>query len=264
MHYWYDIYKPVIVTKERPESFYRQFSLEEFEEIFAKDMAKVTIEAYHAAKAITSMEFIWIKIDKPVFFIPEDVLTFCRNTKNQVTPRDLKTPLAFCIAWHPATKNPSCLVNVNNDNFTIHINDYRRQGTYTLFVPCDTDFTKPEEMDSNFTQLTLDIFGVLTYMQAFPNLVTPGYPSDIKPRCERYNEVKASRIMLHPKLCRNIPMSHIRRGHWRSLRDPRFKRNPDESIRIVYVNPAIVGKITPYTVGNKEPLPEEIEHETTV
>lgn len=256
MKRWYDIYKPVIVSTRQDEEYFQSLEPDHFFKLMQPEKMKQFVELsgmsghIEIAPTIICTEFLWLKSQKPVYFIPMQVIEFVRNTKNAHMPSDLKDIAPVVFAWHPDTKYPSCLVFSKDNQFHMHTNEHTadKHGTMTVRLRTDDDLDELGEIDPARKQVLRDLFGVLTYIQAFPELLTPGYPKDIKERCERQHKVKAVAITLHPKLAAS-PMSHIRRGHWRALRDPRFKRAENGMIRVVYVNPAIVGLITPYTVN---------------
>lgn len=87
---------------------------------------------------------------------------------------------------------------------------------------------------------------LLAYLQAFPDALIPGAPP--KNSTQQRADPDTSHIVSLPERFRNIPVSHLRGGHFRALRDAKFRRNADGSIRIIYVNPCIVGDIDPYHV----------------
>jgi len=93
---------------------------------------------------------------------------------------------------------------------------------------------------------------ILCYMQAFPECVVPGIPSDMSIKEMMHGGQKNKRTGFTIKAPIDIATGralHLRRGHFRSLHDERFKRADDGSIKIVWVRESVVGgKIDPYTV----------------
>lgn len=87
---------------------------------------------------------------------------------------------------------------------------------------------------------------ILLYIKAFPHLIENGPPSETTP-LERRSILKGSSrtvtISLSPE-ARNAPSPHLRRFHFRTLRDKRFKRCPDGSPRVITVRQSIIGNIT--------------------
>jgi hypothetical protein len=144
---------------------------------------------------------------------------------------------------------PPVLIAPQKDRITIQWQDNARKGTETAFIPRDVSLKDLKEMMSPLgLYIAQTVLGIMTYMQAFPNLIVPGLPKDIKTRCARYiGTGRACYLTLHEKI-RTAPSSHLRVGHWQALKHERFKRNADGSIKIIYVNPTIVGFITPYSV----------------
>lgn len=90
------------------------------------------------------------------------------------------------------------------------------------------------------------------YMRAFPECVVPGIPSDMSIKEMMHGGPKNRRTGFTIKAPIDAATGralHLRRGHFRSLHDERFKRNDDGSIKIVWVRESVVGgKIDPYTV----------------
>jgi hypothetical protein len=168
----------------------------------------------------------------------------------------------FCICWHPTERRrgrqlPSLLV----DDFSYpHAGDsgplpgmamvYRHPETGKTAVRWMGVSYKstgaPAEKGDEWGAVVADLsFKLFLYMKAFPNLVRDGVPSDIKPRCERQaGRIGARTIDLHPK-ARMSPSSHPRMGHFRVLRDPRFKRKPDGTCVVLLIDPTVVGSMKP-------------------
>jgi hypothetical protein len=90
------------------------------------------------------------------------------------------------------------------------------------------------------------------YLKVFPDALVEGLPEGMKTREIRAHknknrgEVETSTIQLATRL-RGSPIAHYRHGHFRTLRDERFRKNPDGTNRVVYVNPAIIA-----AKGNEE------------
>lgn len=95
---------------------------------------------------------------------------------------------------------------------------------------------------------------VLIYVSAFPETLHEGPPKGI----ERIINTKQFTIALNDKLkaesAHGTPCAHWRRGHFRELRDDRFKRNDDGTNRIVFVHDCIVAQKDQeiYTVEDPE------------
>jgi len=91
--------------------------------------------------------------------------------------------------------------------------------------------------------------GLMAYVQAFPNMLVPGFPETMKERDVRISLVpgigKNHRIRvgktlkLHPDFLEHKD-PHWRVGHLRYLRSERFTRNPDGSIRFTHVKGCFV------------------------
>lgn len=97
---------------------------------------------------------------------------------------------------------------------------------------------------------------LLVYAQAFPESVAYGFPSGFPEADAKFGgkgHGARGRItgikILAPIDTATGRALHLRRGHFRSLHDERFKRNIDGSIKIVWVRESVIGgKIDPYTV----------------
>jgi hypothetical protein len=265
MKLWWQIYRPVIVSDQYTEDFFQKMTLEQFKEIFLVGL-RLPI-AIHIIMA----EYYWIKARKPNYFIEKGVADFVLHTDAEHTINEIQFNSPIGISWHPddAKKHDlaACLVYPTKPAIIIHVNDTAVQGTWTAIIPRDKP---PSEIDLKYSPYCGEmpkgyseeihkkrihtaecaVFGLLTYMQAFPELVHPGLPVTIKDRCMRYFKGTGNCIALHPKI-RAVPSAHYRTGHWRCLAHERFRRNPDGSIRIIYVNPAIVGFLTPFVVEDQ-------------
>lgn len=252
---WWHIYDPVIITKEHPEQMWANMDHEFFyKNVTVSPLGQKLGEKHQAIQVLTAMEFLWIKSAKPTFFIADGIVDFVRNTRTDHTANVFGQVPIFSISWHPSEHFKKCqlppvLIAPRDDRITIQWQDLARKGTETAFIPKEVPLSEIKEMMSPLGMyLAQTTLGVMTYMQAFPELVIPGLPSDIKLRCVKYfGKGRVSYLKLHDKI-RSAPSAHLRCGHWRTLRHEKFKRNKNGSVRIVYVNPAIVGFITPYTV----------------
>lgn len=89
---------------------------------------------------------------------------------------------------------------------------------------------------------------VLSYLAAFPESLREGFPrsmaegNSIAARIVATAKTRNARNISLPARFRNTPTPHFRHGHFRTLRDERFKRNVDGTPRVIYVNGMIVGK----------------------
>lgn len=81
------------------------------------------------------------------------------------------------------------------------------------------------------------------YIDAFPDCVLEGPPKQGE-LARRVQTIRA--VGRVAEIMRDSPEAHWRSGHFRVLRDERFKRAADGSIRTVYVNPCVVA-----TAGEK-------------
>jgi hypothetical protein len=239
---WWQIYRPVIVSARYSEDFFKKLSIEQFKEIFMK-----TTE-WPVALHIIAAEYHWIKATKPNYFIEEGVSDFVLATTSEHTIQEIKFDHPIGVSWHPSAKLPCCLVYPTKPAVIIHVNGDRGmlKGTWTAGIPriASADLS---ELSPDMLRLKNAVFGLLTYMQAFPELVKAGLPVSMKERNIRFFNGTGTCVALHPRI-KACPMAHYRTGHWRTLAHERFHRNSDGSIKIIYVNPAIVGFLTPFVV----------------
>lgn len=95
--------------------------------------------------------------------------------------------------------------------------------------------------------------GLSTYMSVFPQSLRKGFPEAMRTRDSRIYKIDFDRVSpvtlgLHEQF-RNSPSAHFRSGHFRTLVDDRYRRNPDGTYRTVWVSEAYVaGHIDPHTV----------------
>jgi hypothetical protein len=80
----------------------------------------------------------------------------------------------------------------------------------------------------------------LAYMSAFPELVKPGLPENMKLRDKKMMPKNSRTIQMHPVI-RDSPAAHYRSHHFRTLADPRYRRDEQGNVRVVWVRPALVG-----------------------
>lgn len=122
-----------------------------------------------------------------------------------------------------------------------------------------TDFeVQFNEKDSKLHAVLFRLcIGICSYISAFPGCLRKGLPEAINYRDSRIllaelNRVSPVTLGLHERF-RQSPSAHFRAGHFRTLRDDKYKRNPDGTYRTVWVSEAYVaGKIDAYTATEKE------------
>lgn len=88
------------------------------------------------------------------------------------------------------------------------------------------------------------VLGTCAYISAFPECLVSGFPKTMQSRNARIltkdlTRTKPVTLKLHPRLV-GSPGAHSRVGHFRTLRDDKFKRNPDGTYRVVYVSETFV------------------------
>lgn len=104
---------------------------------------------------------------------------------------------------------------------------------------------------------------VVTYLKAFPDCLKSGFPRSAskadRNALARFGLKRAFHVTPHPRirLSSETVRSHWRRDFWRTLRHPRYYRNPDGTTRdpqgnyrVVYVRETVVnrGRLDPHTV----------------
>jgi hypothetical protein len=257
---WWQVHKPLIVSKNYTEQFFRDLTVEDFKKLFFIQ------KNWPVALHIILAEYFWIKNSKPNYFIEGGITQMLLDTKTEHTAASVKLDGPIGLSWHPDDKLPPTLVYPTKEAIFIHTHDPAADGTFSLVLPYAATGSNvvsiSEEVAARIGKTSAEIkesndrlekatLGLLTYMQAFPDMVRPGLPMNMKERCARFfGKAKGVTICMHPRLA-SVSRAHMRSGHWRVLGHERFKRNPDGSIRIVYVNPAIVGFMTRYTVESE-------------
>jgi hypothetical protein len=113
--------------------------------------------------------------------------------------------------------------------------------------PAPDGFEDPDRDDFNF------MVNLLFFIQSFPESLVRGLPGDGGrglPPGGRNFRVELPQQFRHLGGTHASPHAHIRSFHFRALRDERFRRNPDGSIRIVPVRMTLVGsnKVEPYHI----------------
>lgn len=118
------------------------------------------------------------------------------------------------------------------------------------------DFGDQDHHTSTFYKVMTKVaVGLSIYMKAFPNALRDGFPIDMKDRDIRISTTNSPFILTLDKSIQtssgthSSPVMHWRKGHFKTLRHERFRRNPDGSYKIIYVHDAIVnGRIDPKTL----------------
>jgi len=268
MKLWWHIYDPTIESKQTPESFWRNLPPEHLQKGImdvAKSFAQQAFSAYPendkpsiediqvSMRILIASEYGWMMNDRPTFFIEQGIVDFVRGTKVEHCANVFGNVPIFSIAWHPhdrfqGKQLPPVLVFPANDAIVLQWRNIDA-GTLIAFIPKEKPLiTIKEEITPLGYYLAENTFGILNYLQAFPDLVKPGIPKSMKPRCFRHAKIdRVAVLAMHPKI-RKAPKAHIRQGTWVVYSDERYKRNPDGSFKIGYRNPCIVGNIDAKTV----------------
>lgn len=93
------------------------------------------------------------------------------------------------------------------------------------------------------------IIALCYYLKAFPDSLVKGLPRDIKYDKDKYQFNKNVMTIQTPQKIKDIHVAmHLRRAHFRCLRNERYKRNEDGSCRVLFISDIMVGgKIEAYT-----------------
>jgi len=85
-------------------------------------------------------------------------------------------------------------------------------------------------------------YALCIYMSTFPDVIKDGFPEDYSQEKEyRIKCPNPKTLIIHGTLGTHAsPHTHFRRWHFRSLVNEKYKRNPDGSIRTVFVKASIV------------------------
>lgn len=151
------------------------------------------------------------------------------------------------------------LIAMQGENDTVgetcHMERWKGVQKLSDDIPRDYDGKWTEDKKKLFGKASILILKFLVYIQAFPDLIRPGYPDVTKNRMKKYHAnsgIGAYTIGInktdedHVNASRSM---HLRCGHFRALRHEKFKRDAKGNVRITWVRASIVGgKIDPYTV----------------
>lgn len=169
---------------------------------------------------------------------------------------DLKTLLTYYMGSQ-SKRDLSCL-NLEYSEFRYFRGGGNRRAAGGCEAYLDLSNKRMATTSEAETPSSRFALNLLAFISSFPDALQPGPPNkrDIEGRFTG----QGFRVGL-PERFRNLggthasPDVHIRKMHFRALRDERYKRNPDGSVRIVPVRMTLVGKdkIDPYHVE----LPDE-------
>ncbi len=105
------------------------------------------------------------------------------------------------------------------------------------------------------------LFAVMIYLQAYPDRLVEGYPTDskkkevayhLKPKPFSVSFPEAKHFTRRTAAQTGPRATHFRRMHFRTLRDERYKRNPDGSPKVIAVSASVVSGKETYTALNTE------------
>ena len=140
-----------------------------------------------------------------------------------------------CQAHLDAALNPK----PENPNFPSEFSDYEaRQFSVTLRL----------------------VLGTCAYISAFPECLTPGFPKNMQSRNERLLSKELTRtkpvtLKMHHRFT-GSPSAHPRVAHFRTLKDDRYKRNPDNTYKVIFIDKTFVkGRakdVDPKTISTQE------------
>lgn len=206
---------------------------------------------------IVSAEIIWVlDTDRLTYYLSRDVTEFLAKVNNKDVSIDLSDVdkiRVFSFTPHPSVKLLPCLVEISQYRMICHIQSNKIKGTESACMYQGDKFIWNEPFDGVGADVvascTKIAWGIYMMLRAFPELVKDGYPTDMKERAIKHaKKPKAFRFdlpeQLRDKTGRLKPGTHLRHWHWRHLRDERYKRNPDGSIKVILISDMIVNRNT--------------------
>lgn len=108
MKTWYQLYRPVIVSDQYPESFFRDLSPQDFQKLFIDSGIDLAIPLH-----LIAAEYHWIKTGKRTFFIPEWV-----SLPEATNETKLESPI--CLSFHKIYDCPPCLLYPTKLGLMVH------------------------------------------------------------------------------------------------------------------------------------------------
>lgn len=206
-----------------------------------------------------SFDLHWVKQNKKTIFIPTDILQWLGTCKFDVDIHSLiKNTHGSCAfafesngLYHNNQVFPFIYGGIESDFFFLRkMPDSEIWDSQRLSVCFNTDggeefigdAHKADISNIKARQCISIIVAVESYIKAFPESLRSG-----PPRPSERIECASQFYLTRPRDQKIIgshgsPCAHWRRGHFRELRDDRFKKNNDGSNRIVFVHDCIVSQ----------------------
>jgi hypothetical protein len=217
-------------------------------------------ETLMSARMCMAMSYHFCKMDH--YFLDRGVGDFCINSVKHVSPEyvgiirsseilsqpssslEALNPSGFVVHFPTSEKTNSVIV-INYQHYT---NSDRRVPDYTQYATSNGDdvsiFNPEQEYEDGFfdindgtdsaRNLMKLIYGLSLYMQAFPDAVKPATQNEIR-RIKHYNGVHTA---INAPECirndtRNSVSPHWRRGHFRLMSSPKFKKARG---KVIFIN----------------------------
>lgn len=225
----------------------------------------------------------WINMGKPVWFVSDDVVDLIFNSRFDVSLSDIENTKDMIVAISTRTSIPPFLVSylstfsrfsngspvIEGKAFMVCFVDNCGELTFAYTGP-DTDmddFLNQEGVYANgfkqdkaaLSKMAKLWFGLQCYIRAFPECVHDGFPKEMKLKESKEHKDTSHQITI--SLSRKVShnehgqrVTHWRKGHFRSLRDERYKRNEDGTVKIVWVRDCIVGRGEVKTIDMEESM----------
>lgn len=217
-------------------------------------LADVVAQSTPGAQMILESEWAWYHQDRIVYFIEKGLEVFLENLYASFNLDDFMEGRheAFTVAWHPDTKLPPMLVEYANGLVRIHY--HAGSGTYTIAMWASGE-GEDHEFSPHHERYRRLIFGLFIYRHAHPEMISDGFPEDMKERCARIcrKGLVGARVLSATDKIRQAPSAHWRTGHYRSLRHERYARNDDGTIRVIWIDGTeVAGKPKTVAVATKE------------
>jgi hypothetical protein len=223
-----------------------------------------------ALVACAKMERQWMMQGKnETIFIEPGMVSFLQKISiENMSLKEIGLPSKpYAISWHPSerimgmqipvtlvgSQELSLLEESVDDGMSILFKHPTKRGHSSQWISEWSKITSDSEtVDMWDDVMTKLVFKLHVYMRAFPQLVRNGIPYDIKERCLRQMDCdKFTVITLHPR-AKASPGAHFRSGHFRCLRDERFKRDAYGRPVILLIEPTTVGEMSARTVKTAE------------
>lgn len=237
---WWQLYARTFMKKYTDEKL-AALSNTEIEDLTMNDPLHVQLS--------TLAEYAWLQNNKRTFFVDDGVSDFITSVQSSHSLSEGLPPIhtVFAISWHPKDNLPPCLLYAHKEDNIVAIH-WKTKEHHAFWLRYDYKYDGlTGELE---TRIKNHIHGLCTYMTAFPDLIRPGLPANMKERNIRFFANSSSFFVnLHEKVKatyryfngdRAKARAHFRQDHWRVLHSDYFKHNPDGSPRIIWIPATIV------------------------